>query len=331
MGAAPERESNIEELSEDRLLTRFDELVESGLVVYNKNSRTVRLMDQCFAVRTSQASRNAVLNHVSHILQFEFRILSSLTTKPPAHSAAPPNCRPGSDINVTGYEMAALGPPDHEATHLLAANKFPAARPHFLILTQDGWRRQHEALDAEDFAAARQALDSLTRRPSLSSSCRRRRYLLFFNCGFDSGCSRVHKHMQVVPVDGDTETDFPMWPDAEDPRTPFKFSMERFRSGLPPVDELVKVYHRLLEEAERAVGWERGREGRHQDEALPHNLVLDERWMVVVPRRAPGWDGADTNAMGMLGMVWVHDEERMQRWVDKGPAEVLRRLGYPAE
>lgn len=230
---------------------------------------------------------------------------------------------------MTGFEVCNLGPPGGAATHLLAANKFPAARPHFLILTQDGWRRQHEPLDADDFAAMRQVLEAVMRNPSPSSSARR--YLAFFNCGFASGCSRVHKHMQIVPVQGGErgygEENFPLWPDAEDPKPPFKFAMARFQAGLPPVRELVSVYRGLLKEAELAVG---ECEKRQEGEALPHNLILDDRWMVVVPRQAPGWEGADTNAMGMLGMVWLHSEERRQIWVEKGPTEVLKKLGYPA-
>ncbi|KAL2270560.1 hypothetical protein VTJ83DRAFT_2744 [Remersonia thermophila] len=319
MGAAPDRgNSTLDDLSEDRLLARFDELINSGLVVYTKDYRIVRRTYQGFP--------------------FEFRILSSLTTKPSAASAAPPNCRPGSDIDVNGYEVAALGPPGCGPTHLLAANKFPLTRPHFLILTEDGWRRQHEPLDAEDFAAATQVLGSLARTSSPPSSRHRRRYLLFFNCGLDSGCSRVHKHLQILPVDGDDGEEeeieaFPLWPDEEDTRPPFRFARERFASGLPSVDELVKAYRALLARAERDVGWAAGREGRRreQQEALPHNLVLTERWMVVIPRRAPGWEGADANTLGMLGMVAVHDEEKLKRWIGNDPVEVLKKLGYPAE
>ena len=105
------------------------------------------------------------------------------TTKPPAVTTAP-GCRPGSDIDVTGYEVANLG-----TSHLLTFNKFPAARPHVLLLTQDGFRRQHEPLDREDLSAMWYTMATFNKS--------KKRHLAFYNCGFDSGCSRVHKHMQV--------------------------------------------------------------------------------------------------------------------------------------
>lgn len=51
MGSIAASSTDGAELSEDRLLARFDELVESGAVVYNRNYRSVRLVDQGFSVR----------------------------------------------------------------------------------------------------------------------------------------------------------------------------------------------------------------------------------------------------------------------------------------
>jgi ATP adenylyltransferase len=225
-----------------------------------------------------------------------------------------PGCRPGSDINTTGYEVATLG-----STHLLAINKFPAARPHLLILTQDGFRRQHEALDLDDLTAARQVLSSLESR-----------HLLLFNCGIDSGCSRMHKHMQAFPAP--KPEDFPLWPDeanAHQVKPTFKFFLHRFADGLPPPDALLGIYRGLVRRAERAAGYV-VREGE-ENVAVAHNVIMDRSWLLVVPRRAAGWDGVDTNAAGMLGMVWVHSDEKMKLWMERGPGNVLARLGIPAD
>ncbi|KAK3302703.1 ATP adenylyltransferase-domain-containing protein [Chaetomium strumarium] len=310
------------ELNESRLLAQFDSLVEQGSVVYNGNYRTVTVSDNGFPI--------------------EFRILDGLQKKPQLSDTphdsekrsspeeqAPSGCRPGSDIDTTGYEVATLG-----STHLLAINKFPAARPHLLILTQDGFRRQHEALDLSDLTAARQVLASLESR-----------HLLLFNCGIDSGCSRMHKHMQAFPAPD--PKDFPLWPDEEEAKLAnaqvqqvvkptFKFFLHRFADdGLPPPDTLLGIYRGLVRRAEReAAGYvvarEEGGEGE-QVAVVAHNVIMDRSWLLVVPRRAAGWDGVDTNAAGMLGMVWVHSEEKMKLWMERGPGNVLARLGIPAD
>jgi ATP adenylyltransferase len=200
------------------------------------------------------------------------------------------------------------------STHLLAFNKFPAARPHCLILTQDGFRRQYEALDTDDLAAACQVMSSLETR-----------HLLLFNCGIDSGCSRLHKHMHIFPAPSPDQ--FSLWPDFDEPHVPFKFFMHRFQNGLPRVGEILSIYEALLRQAGAAMG----RAAEEKDTAVPHNVVMDRNWLVVIPRRAAGWDGADTNAAGMLGMIWVHSEEKMNLWLGKGPANVLAQIGVPAD
>jgi len=248
--------------------------------------------------------------------QLEFRILDGLASKPQLphdlqqHEASHHSgCRSGSDIDVAGYEVATLG-----STHLLAVNKFPAARPHFLILTQDGFRRQFEPLDLDDLTAARLALSSF-----------KSRHLLLFNCGIDSGCSRMHKHMQVLP--GPDPELFTPWPDAADPRPPFLAFWHRFQAGLPTTNSILDIYRNLVQRAETAIGHPAVGGGP----AIPHNVIMTRDWLVVVPRRAAGWEGADTNAAGMLGMICVHNEEKMHVWLNHGPINVLTRLGFPAE
>lgn len=127
------------------------------------------------------------------LFQFEFRLLTGLSQKPTPTSPPQPasRCRPGSDIDVTRYEIADLG-----NTHLVAFNKFSSARPHLSVLTEDGFTRQHEPLNLADINALHTVLTSLQKNS-------KRRYLAIFNCGIDSGCSRLHKHMQVFPAGPD--------------------------------------------------------------------------------------------------------------------------------
>ena len=249
--------------------------------------------------------------------QLEFRILSGLAHKPIASAEQTPSrplnsgCRPGSDIDVSGDEIADVG-----STHLLAFNRFCAARPHLLLVTQDGFRRQHEELDSDDITALWQVL----------SSFKQKRYLAIFNCGIDAGCSRLHKHMQLFPAPA--PDDFALWPDrGGDSTPPFQCFVHRFEDRFPSVDTLTGIYQTLLRQAEKAVGRPAKREG----EAIPHNVVLDRQWIMVAPRRTAGLNGAVANAAAMLGMVWVANDEMLKLWTELGPANVLAHVGIPAD
>jgi len=253
------------------------------------------------------------------------------TNDQPPTTTTVSGCRPGSDINVTGYEITSLG-----TSHLLTFNKFPAARPHMLLLTQDGFRRQHERLDRDDLAAMWATINTLNNS--------KKRYLAFYNCGFESGCSRLHKHMQVFPAP-DAGT-FTLWPDHEENKfrrkmIPFKYSMFRYEKDWSATPGgLLEIYQELLRQAEEDLvsyttnsisPTENGKKAeRMEGAAIPHNVIMNRDWMVVIPRRAGGWDGATGNAPAMLGMVWLPSVEKMNRWIELGPCEVLGRMGVPA-
>ena len=57
-----------------------------------------------------------------------------------------------------------------------------------MLLTVDGHKRQYQALDREDWQALHGVLCSQGSE-----------YVAFYNCGQDGGCSRLHKHMQLIP------------------------------------------------------------------------------------------------------------------------------------
>ncbi|KAK4209131.1 hypothetical protein QBC37DRAFT_475683 [Rhypophila decipiens] len=332
----------------DNVLKHFDRLVAEGTIVYDYNYETVRITDNG--------------------LPFEFRILSGMSQKPSYSNAdgstmtaaeiqsdkdhekalLAKGCAPGSDINVSGYEVGHLT----ETGHILAFNKFPAARPHFLILTADAYQRQFERLDGNDLWAMWSVMRSL-------GDGEKARHISFFNCGLESGCSRLHKHMQVFAITSGLREgeESKLWPDVGegaffDDVLPFKVAIARFDeedSKKMTKDRLLEVYGGLVAEAEGYLGVCTAKEknaaevvvngnGTLEDQhgrngepaaAIPHNVVLDERWMVVIPRRSAGWKGADSNAVSMLGMHWVSGQEKIDRWVGLGPTEVMRQVGVP--
>ena len=220
-----------------------------------------------------------------------------------------------SDIDTRGFEIGKVG-----STHDLVANKFCVGRPHLLLLTADGSRRQYEALDRADLTAAWTALTAVSKD-----------YFVFFNGGQDAGCSRLHKHMQLMPyVPGHLASFLDREGEEAPAAVPFHWFYERLDPNTTTPLGLCAVYARLLEKA-TAVGQGLGENAASAPPGAvcPHSMIFTRRWMLVIPRRRAIANGAAGNAMGMIGIVWVSQTSEMDLWLGQGPLQVLRELGVP--
>jgi ATP adenylyltransferase/5',5'''-P-1,P-4-tetraphosphate phosphorylase II len=293
--------------------------------------------------------------HRSPISQFYIFISTSLKNKPgfhpdntattqTNHDAPPtpqpqrPPLEPGSDISTTGFEIL---PSIHNGTHALVANKFCMARPHLLLMTADGFARQWAALDRSDLAACWEVLHGLSSSSSPSPSPRSTEvkgicssaigtddWVIFYNCGEAGGCSRLHKHMQVLacptgvlPPNPPTGDEVPFW----------VFSKERGTTrgdeGVDGVaDELTAAYDDMLEKATGVSPFDDVSGPETKGHAVPHNMILTRRWMAVLPRSRASVNGAETNALGMLGFIAVPSRDKCEVWLEQGPMDVLEKL-----
>ena len=66
-------------------------------------------------------------------------------------------------------------------SHSLIFNKFSVCERHVIVITKD-FQKQIDPLDIEDFKASIITMTSM-------------RAFMFFNSGFNSGASIMHKHM----------------------------------------------------------------------------------------------------------------------------------------
>jgi ATP adenylyltransferase len=60
-----------------------------------------------------------------------------------------------------------------------------------------------------------------------------------------------------------------------------------------------------------------------------YNVIATNRWIVLIPRvhvKDPE-KGANANAAGMMGMVWVKDEGEVKTWEELGLTSHLKYLG----
>ncbi|GFF95583.1 5',5'''-P-1,P-4-tetraphosphate phosphorylase 2 [Aspergillus udagawae] len=286
----------------DTLLARFDDLVARDIIYYTPPT-TIRLNDAGFP--------------------FEFYISPSLRTKPPYigddlhsnDSALPEGFGPGSDIANADPDLLIA---TINRTHLLVINKFSVFRPQLLLLTCDSYRRQHEPLTVEDFAAIHSVLSS-SQTP----------HLVIYNCGPIAGASRNHKHVQILPRPALL---FPDDPNIDPGMIPFQFVLRCLRGldfeSLDCPFKLSEVHQELLAEAKERLGHSASTD---TEEYFPHNVVLVREWMIVIPRRSNNFEGTTANAAGMMGSVWLKSEDELDRWKQVGPTKALAGLGFPRE
>lgn len=188
-----------------------------------------------------------------------------------------------------------------------------------MLLTLDGNRRQHEPLIEADLASAWRILSSVGKN-----------YDAFYNCGQDGGCSRLHKHLQVMPLLPNSFAAFLDSPGEPETNVPFEWFYRRFEGEVAP-SMLISIYNDLLEEATRVAGGC----GDHSASAAsgavcPHNMILSKRWMIVVPRRRGAVNKeAGVNSLSMLGVVAVTTTKEIDDWVRLGSTESLAEMGVP--
>ncbi|KAF4336973.1 ATP adenylyltransferase C-terminal [Fusarium beomiforme] len=296
-------------LKESELLKTFDQFVKNGLVQYDYSFTTeIRLIN---GIRVSYHSSFISYFDANFIPKFEFRISKALQHKPSTvHESVTQNLaklkpRPGSDINTIGTELCTLG-----EAHVLAFNGFSSYRPHYLIITADGYKKQREPLDIQDFRAIREFLDNND-------------YLVFYNCKPEASCSRDHKHLQAIPK---SSFDGEPWFNLDHSRDalPFIFYERKFTQE-PTADAMSEVYNEGLQQVERSLGLKTTEE----DGAPPHNMVMDKERMFMVPRRKAGIGRLGANSCNMLGMIQVKSEEAMHEWIEAGPDKIMAVGGVP--
>ena len=128
---------------------------------------------------------------VDQDIPFDIKLLKILASKP---QGSKDNFSPlvnkdnqvGKDPFVEPFENGAFID-ELTDTHSLIFNKFSVCERHVIVITKE-FMRQIDPLDIEDFKA------SIITMVSLNA-------FMFFNQGFNSGASIMHKHMQVIPYD----------------------------------------------------------------------------------------------------------------------------------
>jgi ATP adenylyltransferase/5',5'''-P-1,P-4-tetraphosphate phosphorylase II len=230
---------------------------------------------------------------------------------------------PGSDI-VKGHAEQIVG--TIGGTHTLALNAFPVSRPQYLLLENDPGQSQNDPLRLVDIEAC-WAFLAASEEP----------YFAMYNCTKDAGCSRYHKHMQIMkkPEVAETAglgtTGFQFFPDTTvHGEVPYAYFIRYFESSHSTAEDDVParmfcLYQELLRLCRQSLQLDPDDTTRF----CPHNAIISTDWLLVIPRRSNECNGVGANATGMLGMPTVSSRELLHKWEEVGPANVLRTFGVP--
>ncbi|KAH6679890.1 putative phosphorylase [Plectosphaerella plurivora] len=297
---------------EAEALRRFDKLVDLGIMRYMATSASA---------------------HIDDGFPYTIRVCNSWAHKPAVVGAstsngteeAPETFGPGSDINNSHPDQTVGQLND---THLVILNIFPAVRPQYLLLTLDSYRSQYEPLQYEDISASWTFLHSLEVP-----------HVALYNCTPSGGCSRVHKHVQVLPYpvaseQSVDEESFRLFPDNSNGnvRVPYTHFLHRFdnqsaRKSRQTSREVFDIYTKLLNQAKQCLEFAAG----DTSTPCPHNVILVKNWILVIPRRAENKSGFMTNGLGMMGNIVTSNAEQAQKWLDKGVSAALAECGIPPQ
>ena len=101
-----------------------------------------------------------------------------------------------------------------------------------------------------------------------------------------------------------------------------------FIHGLPSdatSEHIFQKYEELMSLIDPAIS--RGADGITPS----HNVIIVPEWIMVIPRVHGRCGLAGANAAGMLGMIWVKNQEERDTWFDLGVVSHLQYLGSPNE
>jgi ATP adenylyltransferase len=237
---------------------------------------------------------------------------------------------------------AALVVGDVSPTHSLILNKFNLVSHHAIVITKE-FERQESALTVEDFDAFWNCVVNLEA-------------LGFYNCGPHSGASQPHKHMQLIPLaslheSADQSNSMGQalpTPLVEEPLYAHLLA-NTITTGEPFVadgllfdhavaylgtnahevvgdasitkESLYAIYQQLLVELQLpSAPHVNGNESSY-------NVLLWDKWMMVVPRTDKQFGDVFVNSVGFAGYLLLKDRSAHSTIERLGAMAVLRKVG----
>jgi len=170
--------------------------------------------------------------------------------------------------------------------HVCLLNKFPVLSPHLLICSND-FIAQTAPLSRADFNAWLLGLD----QPQA---------LGFYNGGKTAGASQPHRHMQLVI------TDLPIEQLIVNQQLPFVHQLFQYNHQQPDGNRLYHDYHEAMQKLALY----------DEDQCRPYNILLTNRWMLIIPRSRNNVDGVFANGINYSGHFLLAHTQQIE-WLQQ--------------
>jgi ATP adenylyltransferase/5',5'''-P-1,P-4-tetraphosphate phosphorylase II len=167
---------------------------------------------------------------------------------------------------------------------------------HLVISSADPRATQEEHLNLSDCHALSQLITGTDGKG-----------LAYYNCGLETGCSQMHKHMQYAPL-----THNPVFEAMKRGVTlPWRYFTRRLGDFQPA--DILKAYRECLEAA------------KHKGS---YNVAIADGVLAMVPRRLSyhAW-GVSLNALGVCGHIFAYEDGN--QLVEQKPFQLFTDLCVP--
>lgn len=207
--------------------------------------------------------------------------------------------------------------------HNVVLNKFPVCDRH-LVVARTRFSEQRQPLALKDFRAL----------AGILSECGG---LGFYNGGTEAGASQRHKHVQWTPsAPGNPGLAYlgqglpqalPEQSTAHHPAFAFRHVFVRTASGVGVnPEQSAESLHRAFQRACLELALEQDEQGL----LPPCNMLADNGWMLVVPRRQEHACGVSVNAPSYGGVLYVRGPDHIDAVRRAGPLAVLAEAAFPS-
>ena len=251
-------------------------------------------------------------------IAFLVRWASSLNLKDAAARKASRSPHPAPNPFLPPEPELTLGPVGD--SHLAVLNKFPVIPRHLLIVTRV-FEAQTSTLTHADFSALAELMSELGG-------------LGFYNGGTEAGASQPHKHLQWIPESPQSDclrrlsTQLPEDTPPEQVICHPNLSWRHAFMRMPASEHSSALSARTLQTA-FALGCEACGIVPRGGQMPPYNMLINEQWMLVLPRSREHFRDISVNALGFAGSIFVRHPEQINLIREIGPLQLLASVACP--
>ncbi|WP_269622933.1 ATP adenylyltransferase [Prochlorococcus marinus] len=197
--------------------------------------------------------------------------------------------------------------------HILILNKYPVQLCHMLLITKE-WQPQNGWLSYQDWKAFK-IVDNDTNG------------LWFFNSCSESGASQPHRHIQLLPRNNKMKI-CPL----EDSYNNLK-NQKLFNNKI--LDNILIIYRDQNKESSQDI-YEKylylcnklgiGQPSSDSNPKLPYNLLISNKWIVIIRRSKEYINGFSINALGFAGYLLATNDSNIKWLNSNGPLNILENV-----